>query len=294
MSSESIDAAFSSFVDDMFDILEQENFSKVKRKPLENLNVAGGIPFTDLEDIEDKIDESQNLSNLFDVLSRRCRPYWNWMNIRMLEKMAGNSSAAKQSIKNYKDNIYSRKVKDVMLEISNLEIPKNGYTEIKDKWNKDFDDLIIKDVVKRWNELENKFNVDETMLLKNITKGCVEICWLLPNHLVDHAVCSATKNQQGKHHDDDDDDDQSGAQDLFPEVLYLKIGDLVIKGDKASKLFNVSNFNQIAKLKPLNVKNNSAGWAIYNLEQFINIYFVKAFRVWILQIYSHHKVVCTL
>ena len=136
----------------MFDILSQEDFSKVKRKPLQNLNVVGGIRLT--EDLEDKIDESENLSNLFDVLSRRCRPYWNWMNIRMLEKMAGNSSAAKQSIEKYKRNIYSRKVKDVISEISNLEIPKNGYTEVKEKWNKDFNELTIKDVVERWNELE--------------------------------------------------------------------------------------------------------------------------------------------
>ena len=223
----------------MFDILSQENFSKVKRKPLENLNVAGGIPLTDLEDIEDKIDESKNLSDLFDVLSRHCRPYWNWMNIRMLEKMAGNSSAAKQTIQKYKKNIYSRKVKDVMSEISNLKLSTNGYTEIKDKWYKDFKDLIIEDIVKRWNELEKIFNVDETMLLKNITEGCAEICWLLPNHLVDHAVCSATNNQQDRHDDDDNDQTVTGTQDLFSDMLYLKIGDHVIKDDKASKLYDV-------------------------------------------------------
>ena len=65
-----------------------------------------------------------------------------------VRKMAGNSLAAKQTIENYKKNIYSRKVKDVMSEISNLEIPTNGYTEVKEKWNKDFNDLIIEDIVK--------------------------------------------------------------------------------------------------------------------------------------------------
>ena len=239
MGFESIETAFSSFVDDMFEILEKENFSKVKRKPLQNLNVTGGIPLTDLEDIEDKIDESQNLSDLFDVLSRHCRSYWNWMNIRMLEKMAGNSSAAKQTIDKYKMNIYSRKVKDVMSEISNLRLPTNGYTKIKEKWCKDFDDLLIEDVVKRWNELEKIFDVKETMLLKSITKGCVEICWLLPSDLVNHAVYSATNKQQGRHHDDDDDQSGIGAHNLFPDALYLKIGDFVIKDDKASKLYNV-------------------------------------------------------
>ena len=225
---ESIDATFSHFVDDMFDILSQEDFTRVKTKPLQNINVVGGISVT--EDIEDKIDESENLSNLFNVLSRRCRPYWNWMNIRMLEKMAGNCSAAKQTIEKYKKNICSRKVKDVMSEISNLEIPANGYTEVKEKWDKDFNDLTIKDVVKRWNEIEKKFKVEETMLLKSINKGCVEVCWLLPNHLVEHAhaSCSVTNNHQDRH---DDDQSGTGTQELFPEVLYLKIGDFVIKDD---------------------------------------------------------------
>ena len=224
--SESVEAAFASFVDDMFDILSQENFDKVKRKPLENLNVVGGISVR--EDIEDKIDESEKLSDLFNVLSRRCRPYWNWMNIRMLEKMAGNSLAAKRTIEKYKKNIYSRKVRDVMSEISNLKIPTNGYTEVEEKWNKNFNDLIIKDIVKRWNEIENKFNVEEKMLLKSIEEGCVKVCWLLPNDLVEHASCSVTNYQQDRH---DDDQSDTGTQELFPEVLYLKIGDHVIKGD---------------------------------------------------------------
>ena len=206
---ESIETSFAKFVDDMFDILSQENFDRVKRKPLENLNVVGGISVT--EDIEDKIDESENLSGLFNVLSGRCRPYWNWLNIRMLEKMAGDSSAAKHSIEKYKKNIYSKKVKDVMSEISNLEIPTNGYTEIKEKWNKGFNDLTIKDVVERWNEIEKVLKAEGTMLLKSINKGCLEVCWLLPNHLVEHISCSVTNNQQGRH---DDDQSVTGTQDI--------------------------------------------------------------------------------
>ena len=75
------------------------------------------------------------------------------------------------------------------------------------------------------------------MLLKSINKGCVEVCWLLPNHLVEHASCSVTDNQRGRH--DDDDQSSTGTQELFPDVLYLQIGDLVIKDDITSKLSNV-------------------------------------------------------
>jgi len=65
--------------------------------------------------------------------------------------------------------------------------------------------------------------------VKSITDGCVEICWLLPNDYVDRAICLATNSQPDRH------DDQSATQVLFPEVLYLKIGDVVIKDDITSK-----------------------------------------------------------
>ena len=135
----------------MFDVLDKENFYKVQRRCLENLDVVGGISFS--PDVEDKIDNSKNLFVLFKILSR-CKQYWNWMNIRILEKMAGNYKPAKRLIEKYKSKVYSRKIKDVLAEISSLEMPENGYTEIKEKWNKNFNDLTVKDVVKRWNEIE--------------------------------------------------------------------------------------------------------------------------------------------
>lgn len=91
--------------------------------------------------------------------------------------------------------------------------------------------MTIKDVVKQWHEIEKKFNVEEAMLIKSITKGCVEICWLLPNDLVEHAICSATNNKHSK----PDDQSGTGSQQLFPEVLYLKIGNVVIKDNILGK-----------------------------------------------------------
>ena len=219
-SSETIDATFSSFVDDMFDVLSQEDYRKVQRRCLENINVVGGISYS--TDVEDKIDNSDNLYDLFKVLCR-CRSYWNWMNIRILEKIAGNSSAAKQLIEEYKKKVFSKKVKDVMSLISNLKIPTDGYTEVKQKWNKEFDDLLIEDVIKEWHEIERKLIADEAMLLKSITGGCVEICWLLPNDLVERAISSTTNSQLLMQ------DVVLATEELFPDLLYLKIGDKVIK-----------------------------------------------------------------
>ena len=242
-SSESIEAAFATFVDEMFDVLDQQNFVKVRRKCLENVNIKGGLQLS--KDDEQEILDTENVGELFTVMCCRLRPYWNWMNIRILEKMAGNCTPAKQLIEKYKKDVCSRKVKDVISEISNLEIPTD-YTEVKEKYKKDFNDLLIGDIVKRWGEIEKKLDVEETMLLKSITAGCVEICWLLPNHLVDHAIHSATIGHQvsqsaTQEQIKDDyqsltpesakDYGQSPTQKLFTEVFYLKIGEVVIKDD---------------------------------------------------------------
>ena len=225
---EDIENTFSAFVDEIFDVLNQENFSKVQRKCLENLDVAGGLSLS--ESVKDRIDDAKDLGNLFIVMCRHCKPYWNWMNIRIIEKMAGNSKPAKQLIENYKEKVFSTKVKDVILEICDVEVPTDAYTEVREKWNKDFDELLIKDIVNRWKQIEKLLNVEETMLLKKVTSGCVEICWLLRKDLVNHAICSVTKNQLVSH------DDQSTTQEFLPEVFSLKIGDVVIKDDNTGKL----------------------------------------------------------
>ena len=59
---ESIDCAFSQFVDEMWDILCQENFNKVQRRCLENLDVVGGISLS--VDIEKKL-RMQGISQIF-------------------------------------------------------------------------------------------------------------------------------------------------------------------------------------------------------------------------------------
>ena len=223
---ETVDATFCTFVDNMFDVLSKEDFRKIHRKCLENLNLIGGIALP--LDVKYKIAKSKNLAELFSVLCQ-CKQYWNWMNIRMLEKMAGDSLAAKQVIEKYKKEVFSKKVKDVISEIPCLEVPTDVYTKIMEKWNKDLNDLTIKDVVNHWSAIEKIFNVEGPMLLKSITEGCVQICWLLRNDLVKHAICSATNGQPGNN-------DRSYSQKLFSEVLFLKIGDVVIIDDSTSKL----------------------------------------------------------
>ena len=223
-SSETIDSTFLTFVNKIFDTLKEEgNFRKVRRNCVQNVNVTVGISLS--EDTLDKIGNAEDFDDLYDTLCNTCRPYWNWMNIRMIVKMASDCSPAEKLIEQYKSKVFSRKLKDVLLEIPNLEIPTDKYTEVKEKWKKDFNDVTIEDVVEHWNKLEKKFNVKENMLLKSITEGCVEIRWLLPNDDVKGAMSSAVNSQPVKC------DDQLATEEFFPEVLYLKIGEVIVKDD---------------------------------------------------------------
>ena len=209
----------------MFDVLKNQDFRKVRRKCLENLDIVGGISLS--EDVEDKINKANDLYDLFDVTCR-CKSHWNWMNIRVIEKMASNCSEAEQLIDQYKDEVFSRKVKDVVSEIPNLEVPADKYTEVKEKWNKKFDDLRIKDVVKRWDEIEKILKAEGIMLIKSISTGCVEICWLLPNDIVKDAIRLATSSQPREN------GDQSATihQAFLSESLSFQIGDVIIKESK--------------------------------------------------------------
>ena len=237
-SKESMESTFATFADKICDELKKgSDFKKARRKCIQNVNVAGTISLS--KDTLNEIRNAKDFDELFDILC--FTPYWNWMNIRMLERMATDCSAAQQVINQYKNEVFSRKIKDFISEIPALEIPADKYTEVKGKWNKDFDNLTVKDIVEQWNEIEKKFNVEETMLLKSITKGCVEICWVIPNNLVKCAVDSATINQPVKHEDHSGiqpppvNHSGSSTQKFFSEVLYLKIGDVIIKDDVISK-----------------------------------------------------------
>ena len=56
---------------------------------------------------------------------------------------------------------------------------------MKEKWDKNIDDLKVRDLVSHWFEVEKIFNVeDPTLLLDNIIDGCIEIHWLIPVELI--------------------------------------------------------------------------------------------------------------
>ena len=190
---ENIDECFSHFTAAMFKILSQAEFPLLRRACLENTNKLGGIPLP--KDLKDNIIASQSLNNLFDVLCNSS--YWNWMNIKMLVKMtkASDLDAASKLIQQYKDEVYSRKVMDVLQHIPKLKVSDKYYTRAKEKWNKSLDDVTVNDLVNHWSKVEQIFDVEEpTVLLDRLMVGCVEVNWLIPTELVER-ICQSIQTK---------------------------------------------------------------------------------------------------
>ena len=164
----------------------------------------------------DKINSTGNLNELLALLSES--PYCNWMNVRMLEKLAASSCQvdAQQLIAKYKKTIFSKKISDVLEDFPDFEITDEYYAKVRDRWRKDFEDVTIADITKRWAKLQKIFGVDDLeLLLENVIKGSTEIVWLIPVELTSHARLSAFKNWSD-----------------LEDVSYLSIGDHVIKNDQ--------------------------------------------------------------
>jgi len=164
-------------------------------------------------DFVDKVDATINLTELLQVLNKS--PYCNWLNIRVLEKMAAASlkREANALINKYKEIIFSKKVSSILQEIPDLEISSEFYVKVKDKWSKDFEDITVKDIAKHWSNLQKIFEVEDLeVLLDNLIKGSIEFHWLIPIELMSHVRYSAFRNWYE-----------------LRDVSYLSIGDHVIK-----------------------------------------------------------------
>lgn len=182
---DNVDECFSHFTAAMFEILSKAKFPSLRRACLENINKLGGVTLPN--DLKNNIAVTKNLDDLFDVLCGT--PYWNWMNIKMLAKMARASHlpAATKLIQQYKEEVYSRKLIEVLEQIPSFSLSNNYYTKVKERWNKNLNDITVNDLVNHWDEVEKIFNVEEpTVLLDKVINGSIEIYWLIPTELVEH------------------------------------------------------------------------------------------------------------
>jgi len=207
-----VEIMFTAFVSALRNMLSEDKFKMIRLGCItNNKTLRTRLP----DDFINKIDATETLDDLFDVVVKS--PYCNWMNIRLLEKMAAASlqSNARQLVNQYKEAVSSKKLKDIFQHIPEVlsQITDNFYSKIKQRWKKNFDDVTVKDIIGQWCRLEKIFDVDEpTLLLDRVIEGSVEFHWLIPSELVRHAQYSAFRNWR-----------------QLDDMLYLDIHDNVIK-----------------------------------------------------------------
>ncbi|XP_065912310.1 uncharacterized protein [Dysidea avara] len=201
---------FLALVSELQCILSEDKLPLVRRACITNdKQMSAKLP----DEFVQKVTATTNLNDLFDAVTQS--PFCNWMNIRLLEKMAAASLQcnAIKLIKKYKATISSLKLKDVLNQMQEVEITDDYYSKVKEKWNKELDELTVNDIISHWCRLEIIFDVDDaTLLLNRIIEGSVVLCWLLPTELVCHARYSAFK-----------------MWNKLEDILYLEIGDHMIK-----------------------------------------------------------------
>ena len=187
--------------------LSEDKFQMLRRGYTAN-KIIQKLP----ESFIDEIRNTKTLDDLFDVVV--ASPYCNWMNIRLLEEMAAASLQPNihHLIGQYKSAVYSKRLQDVFRQIPEFEVPEDYYSKVKQKWNKEFEDVTLKDVIGHWDKLEKIFDFEEPMLLlERVIKSSVQFHWLIPSELVCHARYSAFKNWH-----------------QLDDILYLDICDHVI------------------------------------------------------------------
>ena len=188
-----IDQIFTALVSELRNILSEDKFPQVRRGCVTNNKTLRAKKYPD--DFIKEMNATTTLDDLFDVVKKS--PYCNWMNIHLLEGMAVASlqSNARQLVKQYKEVVSGKKLKDIFEQLPEIEVSEDYYSKAKEKWHKDFDDVTVKDVIGHWNKLEKIFDVeDPSLLLDRVIGGCVEFHWLIPSELVCHARYSAFKN----------------------------------------------------------------------------------------------------
>ena len=226
-----VDIVFLSFTHRLCLAFKQANteFRDLRRTCCQNINIVGGLIVS--SEFKEEIGKANDLDDLFDIVGNNTR-YSNWMNVKIFERMASICPDAMALIEEYKKEIFSRPLSQVIENIPKYDVPEEHYTKIRQRYGKDFFSITVKEIVDDWQDIEEKFNVEGCLLIKTIADGCIEICWLLHSDLFKHAIraicaiCATVSNQPYKH------GDQSTTDQLFPDVLYLEIGSIVVKNDK--------------------------------------------------------------
>ena len=204
-----INEAFVILCTRLYRLLKKTNYASLKRACIIQTHIPSGVELPQKLIIQ--IQQTQNLDDLFDLLS--CSPYWNWIDIRLMEAMVtvAENSLAHMLLDNYKAAVYSVRLIEVLPITANRAVREDICTKISAKLMKDPKEMTIADLLMYRTIFEQMImNIQKGILIfKHVDRGCVEIHWYIPTSFVDKAY----QNARTRHYQ---------FNDLC--LLYLKIG----------------------------------------------------------------------
>lgn len=198
-----IDRSFASFLSKYIQVIKKVEFSKVKKTFMDDPSFSRIIP----KDIEEKLLQSNDCVSFINALKPT---HCNWLNVYILKEVADKvdtiSMEITELVSQFNQIIYPRKVKEIMWQVS--QVSMDYFTIIKVTWDKDLDDVIIKNLINYQESLASLLQIQEhSLVLQRIEPG-IEMHWAIPNSLVDQAVKSL-----------------KSAQSINLDILKLEIND---------------------------------------------------------------------
>ena len=179
--------------------IQNKDFGDIKRACIAQANTPGGAQLSD--DMKKSVRTSKDLNALLDILVDS--PYWSWIDLRLLRALvvASGSRAALNLIEAYENQVFSKKLLEVISCIPDKEVSDDHYEKIKSKFGKNLEEITIKDLLELKSKLETVIMdlKSGTCALARIIEGCIEIHWIIPIDYVDHAYNAASLKRHQYH-----------------------------------------------------------------------------------------------
>ena len=166
------------------------NFTQLKRACIQRGTL---LP----DDFKQKMKAAIKLDDLLDVLDNPL--YCNWLNIRVLKRITRSIESdipeAKKLIQSYENDVYSRKVSDVMKYFDTRCFNPSHVSLVKAKINRSFESLTVAEVIMYCQELESNMGVHAgSVTATECEPGCLQITCVIPIHCALHAYETAKIN----------------------------------------------------------------------------------------------------
>ena len=169
-------------------LFEQVKFEEFKRRCA--LRGAGCPP-----DFRKKIQAAETLDEIMKILEEPV--YCNWLNIRLLKIIVGLTKIpeAKNLLDAYEKCFYSKKVSEVRPHFDAMYFNPKLFSKIIAKINKHGEKLVVSDVIKFSQMLENGLKLPEgSVIATDCDSGCFILTCIIPVHCAFHAYKMASEN----------------------------------------------------------------------------------------------------